>query len=147
MKTVNAPTVGDRAVQLALRERGVPYAWAGTTPAGFDCSGFTRWVYAQLGIRLPHSSYAQWEMGRHVGRAALRPGDLVFFSGLGHVGIYIGGGRFIHSPQTGEVVSIAPLHSGWYGGTYDGAVRLPHTQRPWLDPHQTGIARRFRARS
>lgn len=127
-------TVGDRAVQLALRQRGVPYAWAGTTPAGFDCSGFTRFVYAQLGIRLPHSSYAQWDLGRHVPRSQLRPGDLVFFAGLGHVGIYIGGGRFIHSPESGEVVSIAPLGSGWYAASYDGAVRLPHTQSPWRRP-------------
>jgi cell wall-associated NlpC family hydrolase len=80
--------------------------WAGTTPRGFDCSGFTRFVYAHMGISLPHSSYAQWTMGRHIGRHALRPGDLVFFAGLGHVGLWIGHGRFIHAPQTG-------LGAGW----------------------------------
>ncbi len=138
--------MGDRAVRIALRERGVPYVWAGATPAGFDCSGFTRWVYARLGIRLPHSSYAQWDMGRHIPRSALRPGDLVFFAGNGHVGIYIGAGRFIHSPQSGDVVSVAPLGSGWYGAAYDGAVRLRGTQRAWLDPRPRGIARQLRNR-
>ena len=135
--------MGDRAVRIALRERGVPYVWAGSTPAGFDCSGFTRWVYAQLGIRLPHSSYAQWDMGRHIPRSALRPGDLVFFAGNGHVGIYVGGGRFIHSPQTGEVVSIAALSSAWYGAAYDGAVRLPGTQRARLVPRPRRVVRHW----
>jgi cell wall-associated NlpC family hydrolase len=85
-------------------------------------------------------------MGRHISRSALRPGDLVFFAGRGHVGIYIGGGRFVHSPESGEVVSVAPLDSGWYGADYDGAVRLPGTQRAWPDPHRTGLARHFRDR-
>jgi cell wall-associated NlpC family hydrolase len=91
-------------------------------------------VFGRLGIRLPHSSYAQWDLGRHVPRRALRPGDLVLFAGLGHVGIYIGHGRFIHAPESGEVVSVEPLDSGWYAATYDGAVRLPGTQRPWHSP-------------
>ena len=70
-------TLGARAAKFSLRFRGTPYVWAGTTPRGFDCSGFTRFVYAHMGIGLPHSSYAQWTMGRHVGRHALRPGDLL----------------------------------------------------------------------
>ncbi len=122
-------TLGARAAKFSLRFRGTPYVWAGTTPRGFDCSGFTRFVYAHMGIGLPHSSYAQWTMGRHVGRHALRPGDLVFFDGLGHVGLWIGHGRFIHAPQTGDVVSVASLSHGWYAAAYSGAVRLHGTQR------------------
>jgi cell wall-associated NlpC family hydrolase len=125
-------TLGARAAKFSLRFRGTPYVWAGTTPRGFDCSGFTRFVYAHMGIGLPHSSYAQWTMGRHVGRHALRPGDLVFFDGLGHVGLWLGHGRFIHAPQTGDVVSVASLSHGWYAADYSGAVRLRGTQRPHL---------------
>lgn len=125
-------TLGARAAKFSLRFRGTPYVWAGTTPRGFDCSGFTRFVYAHMGIGLPHSSYAQWTMGRHIGRRALRPGDLVFFDGLGHVGLWIGHGRFIHAPQTGDVVSVASLSHGWYAAAYSGAVRLHGTQRPHL---------------
>jgi cell wall-associated NlpC family hydrolase len=122
-------TLGARAAKFSLRFRGTPYVWAGTTPRGFDCSGFTRFVYAHMGIGLPHSSSAQWTLGRHVGRHALRPGDLVFFDGLGHVGLWIGRGRFIHAPQTGDVVSVASLSHGWYAKAYSGAVRLHGTQR------------------
>jgi cell wall-associated NlpC family hydrolase len=123
------PTVGDGMGQYALRFRGTPYVWAGSTPAGFDCSGFTRWVYARYGIDLPHSSYAQWQLGRRVHRASqLRPGDLVFF-GLGHVGMWLGNGRFIHSPHSGEVVSVVPLARSGYGGRFTGGVRIAGAQR------------------
>ncbi len=125
-----ADTLAGRAVTDALRLRGVPYAWSGASPAGFDCSGFTSYVYGRLGIHLAHSSYAQWTAGPHVSRADLEPGDLVFFDGLGHVGIYIGGGRFVHAPHTGTVVSIDRLSSSWYAAEYDGAVRLRGSARP-----------------
>jgi cell wall-associated NlpC family hydrolase len=118
-------TVGDLAVADAMPLRGAPYSWGGTTPAGFDCSGFTAYVYAKLGITLAHSTYAQWDAGTHIPRRDLQPGDLVFFDGIGHVGIYIGGGRFIHAPHTGTVVSIDRLSGSWYSAEYDGAVRLP----------------------
>jgi cell wall-associated NlpC family hydrolase len=118
-------TVGDLAVAAAMPLRGAPYSWGGTTPAGFDCSGFTAYVYAKLGITLAHSTYAQWDAGTHIPRSDLQPGDLVFFAGIGHVGIYIGGGRFIHAPHTGTVVSIDRLSASWYSAEYDGAVRLP----------------------
>jgi cell wall-associated NlpC family hydrolase len=118
-----ANTIAATAVRDAMHLRGAPYVWSGSSPAGFDCSGFTSYVYGKLGITLAHSSYAQWTSGPHVPRRDLRPGDLVFFYGLGHVGIYIGGGMFIHAPHTGTVVSVDRLSGSWYGAEYDGAVR------------------------
>ena len=113
-----------RLVSYARRLLGVRYAYGGTSPrSGFDCSGFTRFVYAHFGIDLPHYSGAQFGIGRRVSRGRLLPGDLVFFDGLGHVGIYVGDGRFIHAPHTGTRVSIDSL-AGWYGTRYDGARRL-----------------------
>jgi len=116
-------TIATQAVHDALALRGAPYVYGGGTPAGFDCSGFTSYVYGKLGIALAHSSYDQWNAGRHVPRRDLQPGDLVFFAGLGHVGIYIGGGKFVHAPHTGTVVSVDRLSGSWYGADYDGAVR------------------------
>jgi cell wall-associated NlpC family hydrolase len=112
-----------RVVRVALRQRGVAYHWGGTSPrTGFDCSGFTRWVYAHVGISLPHSSYAQFRMGRRVPLNRLKPGDLLFFYGLGHVGMYIGHGKYIDAPQTGERVHIKSLAHGLHA--IDGARRL-----------------------
>jgi cell wall-associated NlpC family hydrolase len=89
-----------RVVMVAWRAVGIPYRWGGSSPrGGFDCSGLTRWVYGHVGVSLPHSSAAQWRYGRRVSRRALRPGDLLFFSGLGHVGIYLGRGAVIHAPR------------------------------------------------
>ena len=115
-------------VRIALSQRGVHYSWGGTSPGtGFDCSGFTRWVFARVGIDLPHQSGAQFSLGKRVPRHALEPGDLVFFSHLGHVGIYVGHGRFVHAPQTGQVVSTMPLSTRF--GSFDGARRLPLVRR------------------
>jgi cell wall-associated NlpC family hydrolase len=116
------PTHGG-VVGIAMQYLGTPYVWGGASPSGFDCSGLVMYVFAQVGISLPHSSYAQYGMGSPVARSDLQPGDLVFFDGLGHVGIYVGGGSFIHAPHTGDVVKISSL-SGWYASTYVGARRL-----------------------
>jgi cell wall-associated NlpC family hydrolase len=110
-------------VGIAMQYLGIPYVYGGSTPSGFDCSGFVMYVYAQVGVSLPHNAAAQYAYGTPVDRSQLQPGDLVFFNGLGHNGIYIGGGSFIHSPHTGDVVKISSL-SGWYDSTWVGARRL-----------------------
>ncbi len=113
-----------RVVRFARHLLGVRYSYGGTSPGGgFDCSGLTRFVYAHFGVPLPHYSVAQFQLGHRVSRAGLRPGDLVFFDGLGHVGLYIGGGRFIHAPHTGTRVTVDSL-SGWYASRYVGARRV-----------------------
>lgn len=119
-----APALGERVVSFARHLMGVPYVWGGSSPrTGFDCSGFVRYVYGHFGISLAHSSFSDFLRGKHVGRWAMKPGDLVFFDGEGHVGIYVGHGRFIHAPHTGTVVRVSTM-SGWYASRFDGARRL-----------------------
>jgi cell wall-associated NlpC family hydrolase len=117
-------TFGVRIVAYAKRFRGTRYVYGGTSPrSGFDCSGFVRFVYAHFGVALPHSSYGDFDRGRRVSRSSLRPGDLVFFDGVGHVGIYIGNGRFIHAPHSGTRVRVEQL-GGWYSSRFAGARRI-----------------------
>jgi cell wall-associated NlpC family hydrolase len=113
-----------QAAQIALGYVGVPYHWGGSTPAGFDCSGLVSYVYAQLGIALPHYAAAQYGYGSPVARDQLQPGDLVFFDNLAHVGIYIGGDEFVDAPHTGTAVRIDSLSDGWYSNRYVGARRI-----------------------
>jgi cell wall-associated NlpC family hydrolase len=121
--TVAPPSQYGGVVGIAMRYLGTPYVWGGASPGGFDCSGLVMYAYAQMGISLPHYTGAQWNVGVPVSRSDLQPGDLVFFDGLGHVGIYIGGGQFIHAPHTGDVVKISSM-TGWYAETYVGARRI-----------------------
>jgi peptidoglycan DL-endopeptidase CwlO len=121
--SVAPPSQYTGVVGIAMRYLGVPYVWGGSSPSGFDCSGLVAYVYAQVGVSLPHYTGAQWNVGVPVSRSDLQPGDLVFFDGLGHVGIYIGGNSFIHAPHTGDVVRISSI-SGWYADTYVGARRI-----------------------
>ena len=119
-----APSQYGGVVGIAMQYLGTPYVWGGASPGGFDCSGFAMYVYSQVGVSLPHNAAMQYNtVGTYVSRDQLEPGDLVFFDGLGHMGIYIGGGQFIHAPHTGDVVKISSL-SGWYASTYVGARRL-----------------------
>jgi murein DD-endopeptidase len=122
---IRKPTIGQRAAKIAVREVGVPYRWGGASPAsGFDCSGLVYWTYARLGIALPHSSYALYDQGRHIARSRMKAGDLLFFYGLGHVGIYIGRGRMVHAPHSGTRVQIVRLRSSSYGARIVGVRRV-----------------------
>jgi peptidoglycan DL-endopeptidase CwlO len=121
-------TTGITAVSMADQFLGVPYRWGGADPlTGFDCSGLTMYVYAQLGIQLPHYAADQWQMLPHVDASQLEPGDLVFFepraNGPGHVGIFAGGDNFIEAPHTGDVVKIASISQEAARLGYVGAAR------------------------
>jgi peptidoglycan DL-endopeptidase CwlO len=120
-----APVSGGHpeAASIALKYLGVPYQWGGASPStGFDCSGLVMFVFAQLGVQLPHFAAGQYGYGSAVSRDQLQPGDLVFFDGLSHVGIYIGNGQMVHAPQTGDVVKITALSD--FGSRYVGARRI-----------------------
>ena len=109
------------ALEVAKQQLGKPYVWGAAGPDSFDCSGLTMYAYGRAGIALPHYTGAQWNVGRHVDRSELQPGDLVFYySDLHHMGMYVGNGQVIHAPHTGDVVRIAPLDLG----PYMGAVRV-----------------------
>jgi cell wall-associated NlpC family hydrolase len=114
-------------VERALAHVGAPYRWGGSTPAGFDCSGFVRHVYARAGIALPRTVAAQYRIGVAVGRHDLRPGDLVFFDRLRHNGIYIGQGEFIHASSGAGRVSVSRLDEPWFQGHWSGARRIRAT--------------------
>lgn len=117
-----------RLIRIALSLKGSPYKWSGQTPNGFDCSGFTRYVFkAAAGIELPHSSAEQAGVGIAVSRADLEPGDLVFFrtsgGGISHVGIYIGGDNFVSATDS-LGVAVASLSDTYWGSRYAGARRI-----------------------
>jgi murein DD-endopeptidase MepM/ murein hydrolase activator NlpD len=132
-------SIGRKAVVIAKRYLGVKYKWGGASPkTGFDCSGLTMYVYAQLGVQLTHYSGAQWHEGYRVARNQLRRGDLVFFdmssAGPQHEGMYVGDGKFIQAPHTGDVVKISKLFTGNYAKNYVGAVRPYGLGPPFLFP-------------
>jgi cell wall-associated NlpC family hydrolase len=122
--TVAPPARYGGAVGVALEYLGTPYVWGASGPSGFDCSGLVSYVYNQLGVSLPHHAASQWNQGVYVSRDQLQAGDLVFFDGLGHVGIYMGNDQFVHSPHTGDVVKISNMHDGWYSSSFVGGKRV-----------------------
>jgi peptidoglycan DL-endopeptidase CwlO len=117
---VAGTAAAQKAIDIAMGQRGKPYVWAASGPGSFDCSGLTAYAFRAAGISLPHSSRMQAQMGQPVSRDQLQPGDLVFFySPVSHVGIYIGNGQMVHAPTSGDVVKVAPLMGG-----YSGARRI-----------------------
>lgn len=117
----------DAVIAFAKKYLGLPYVYGGSTPAGFDCSGFVQYVYSNFGVRLSRSTYTQVNEGVAVSKENLRMGDLVFFgsaSNVNHVGIYISDGNFIHSSHTGDVVKISSLYSSYYTRNYYTARRV-----------------------
>ena len=117
-------SIGNRVVAIATQYLGRPYVWGAAGPYAFDCSGLVTYVFAQVGISLPHYAASQWNYGVYVPKDQLEPGDLVFFENLGHVGIYAGSGEYIQAPQPGDVVKITPLSDQWSAANYYGAKRI-----------------------
>jgi cell wall-associated NlpC family hydrolase len=123
--TVVPPSsIGSRVVAIAMQYLGRPYVWGAAGPSAFDCSGLVQYVFAQVGITLPHFAASQWNYGEYVSIDQLEPGDLVFFENLGHVGIYVGNGEYINAPQPGESVDIVSLSDPWSAANYFGAKRI-----------------------
>lgn len=127
--SASSVSAGERVVQIAEQFLGLPYVYGGSTPAGFDCSGFTSYVFKQLGYNLYRSSYQQIDNGVPVSKSELQPGDLLLFKRQGasrihHVGIYVGNGMMIHSPQTGDVIKYTSIVTGYYNNCYYAARRI-----------------------
>lgn len=124
-ETVGVMSVGRKAATLALRMVGRPYRWGGESPeGGFDCSGLIRWSYGRFGVDLPHNSAALSGVGRPVSHSLLRTGDVLVFSGLGHAGLYLGGGWMVHAPYSGKTVEVVNLAATNYGRRLVAARRV-----------------------
>lgn len=124
-------TNGRRVITLAANYLGVPYKYGGTSPSGFDCSGFVQYVFKQVKINLPRTAAGQYQVGTAVDKQSLQSGDLVFFkrngaANIDHVGIYTGNGNFIHSssPRSGGVIYSSIYDKGYYQNYYVGAKRI-----------------------
>lgn len=123
------PAAANDVVRTAYAYRGTPYRWGGASRGGFDCSGFTSYLYHRKGVSLPHSASGQFNMGKHVSRGEMKPGDLVFFHtvtrGISHVGMYVGNGKFVHSSsRRSGGVRVDSLDSGYYRERFRGARRM-----------------------
>ena len=122
--------LGERVVEKAKEYIGTPYVYGGSTPSGFDCSGFVKYVYSHFGVNLNRVAAAQSYNGYAVSASDMMPGDIICFAGYGgrgyinHVGIYVGGGKFIHSPRTGYTVCIEDLATSSHGGRISCVRRI-----------------------
>ncbi len=118
-------TKAERAALFALEAVGIPYRYGGESPeSGFDCSGLVRWAYGRAGLEVPHNSYALYGVGRRIAKTRIEAGDVLFFEGLGHVGLYLGGGQMVHAPYTGKRVEVIRLAETNYGRRLIGARRV-----------------------
>jgi cell wall-associated NlpC family hydrolase len=129
---------GSAAVAYARQFLGIPYLWGGTTPRGFDCSGLVQYVWHHEGVDLPRVADQQFLVGAHVSRAELAPGDLIYFRNstgyIHHVGMYIGGDRFIHAPHTGDIIKISNLNEPYYAAQFAGGRRVEELAEPGAVP-------------
>lgn len=126
--TAGDASLGTTVARIAARQTGTPYRYGGSTTSGFDCSGLVHYAYAQAGVSLPRTTAALWRYAQPVARPELRPGDILFFDidgKVSHVGLYLGGERFVHAPSSGRVVTIARLDSDFYRQAFIRAGR------PW----------------
>lgn len=129
----------DLAVRFAVGQRGTPYRWGGTGRGGYDCSGLVQRAWRRAGVSIPRMTYDQYHRIRtRVARRQLRPGDLVLFNRLGHVGMYVGRGRFVHSPRPGRRVAIESLR-GYWQGRIAGAVRPAWPRLPAIPTNPTKL--------
>jgi murein DD-endopeptidase len=126
--TAETDTLRRAIVLEALGQIGRPYRYGGTTPAGFDCSGLVRYVYAQAGLSLPRSSREQHAAGEVIELDDAEPGDLLFYSfaggGIDHVAVYLGDGQAVHAPSSGKQVIVAPIANRWWAQRFVDAVRV-----------------------
>ena len=123
----NGPTgsQSDSAVAYVFKQLGCPYSYGSTGPcgAGFDCSGLVMEAWAAAGITIPRDTYEQWAALPHISASAIQPGDLLYYNGIGHVAMYVGGGMIIDAPSAGQPVREIPMSTAWYAGSFDGAAR------------------------
>ncbi|MER7543903.1 NlpC/P60 family protein [Actinomadura sp.] len=123
--TYNGPASGParKALDFAYAQLGKPYQYGAEGPNSYDCSGLTMKAWAAAGVNITRTTNSQYAATKRVAKSDLQPGDLVFFSGLGHVGMYVGGGKMIHAPRTGKTVEVVSITSGYYLSNYYGAGR------------------------
>jgi cell wall-associated NlpC family hydrolase len=125
--TYTGPTAtqAEQAVAFVFKQLGCPYSYGSVGPCsvGFDCSGLVMSAWASAGVTIPRDSYSQWAALPHISTSALEPGDLLFYNGIGHVAMYVGGGMFIDAPAPGQVVRELSMSTAWYSGSFNGAAR------------------------
>jgi peptidoglycan DL-endopeptidase CwlO len=116
-------TQAGKAVAFAYAQLGKPYQWGATGPGSYDCSGLVQAAWAAAGLAIPRDTYQQWAALPHIAASTIQPGDLLYYDGIGHVTMYVGGGYMIDAPQTGMDVQKIPMNTGWYASTFVGAAR------------------------